>query len=53
MSVIANFISLKFIRKTKISLQKKDNVYVVTDIDKKFLEYNKEQINQKTEETRL
>ena len=43
----------KFARKIKILLQKKDNVYVVIDIDEKFLEYNKEQINQEMKEIRL
>ena len=37
----------------KISLQKKDDVYAVTDIDEKSLEYNKEQIDQEIEEIRL
>ena len=37
----------------KISLQKKSNVYAVTDIDEKSLEYNKEKIDHKIEETRL
>ena len=37
----------------KISLQKKSNVYAVIDIDEKSLEYNKEKINCKTEETQL
>ena len=45
--------SSKFVKKTKILLQKKDNVYAVTDIDKKLLKYNKEQIDQEIEETRL
>ena len=43
----------EFVRKMKILLQKKDNVYAVTDIDKKSLEYNKEQINQEIKEIRL
>ena len=37
--------SFTFARKTKISLQKKNNVYTVIDIDKKSLKYNKEQID--------
>ena len=45
MSVITNFILSEFIRKIKILLQKKDDVYAITDIDKKSLKYNKEQIN--------
>ena len=48
-----NFILSEFIRKIKISLQKKDNVYAVTDIDEKLLEYNKEQIDQEMKEIRL
>ena len=52
-SVIANFISLEFIKKVSISLQKKSNVYQVTDIDEKSLEYNKEMINQEIKEIRL
>ena len=31
----------------------KSNIYTVTDIDEKSLEYNKETINQETEEIRL
>ena len=37
----------------KILLQKKSDVYAVTDIDEKSLEYNKETINWETEEIRL
>ena len=37
---------LEFIRKVNISLKEKSNVYIVTVIDKKSLEYNKEKINQ-------
>ena len=44
---------LEFMRKVNILLEKKSNVYVVTVIDKKFLEYNKEKIDQQIEETRL
>ena len=43
----------EFTKKIKISLQKKSNVYTVTDIDEKPLRYNKEKINQETEEIRL
>ena len=51
--VTANFVLLKFIKKVKISLQKKSNVYAVTDIDEKSFKYNKETVNQETEEIRL
>ena len=44
---------LEFIRKANISLKKKNNVYAVTVIDKELLEYNKEKIDQQTEEIRL
>ena len=53
MNVTANFLSLEFMKKAKISLQKKSDIYTVTDIDKKSLEYNKEIINQKMKEIRL
>ena len=53
MSVTANFLSPEFIKKVKILLQKKSNIYAVTDIDEKSLEYNKEMINQKMKETQL
>ena len=43
--IIVNFISSSFVRKVNISLQIKSNVYTVTDIDKKSLEYNKEMID--------
>ena len=48
-----NFLLPEFTKKTKILLQKKSNVYAVTDIDEKPLEYNEEKIDHKTEETRL
>ena len=48
--VMMNFLSPEFMKKMKISLQKKSNVYAVTDIDEKSLEYNKEMIDQETEE---
>ena len=48
-----NFLSPEFMKKMKISLQKKSNVYAVTDIDEKSLEYNKETVDQETEETQL
>ena len=53
MSVTANFLSSEFVKKAKISLQKKSDVYAVTDIDEKSLEYNKETVDQETEEIRL
>ena len=53
MNVTANFLSLEFTKKVKISLQKKSDVYAVTDIDEKSLEYNKETVDQETEETQL
>ena len=53
MSVTANFLSSEFIKKVKILLQKKSNVYAVTDIDKKSFEYNKEIVNQEMKEIRL
>ena len=45
--------SSSFAKKANILLQKKSNVYAVTDIDKKLLRYNEEKIDHKTEETRL
>ena len=53
MSVIINFISSSFVRKVNILFQRKSNIYTVTDIDEKFLEYNKETVNQEIEEIRL
>ena len=53
MSVTVNFLLLEFMKKAKISLQKKSDVYAVTDIDKKSLEYNKEMIDQEMKETQL
>ena len=50
MSIMMNFLSLEFIRKVRILLQKKSDVYTVTDIDEKFLEYNKDMINCEIEE---
>ena len=43
----------KFTRKIKILLQKKDNIYIVTDIDKKSFKYNKEKIDQEIKEIKL
>ena len=51
MSVIVNFLLSEFIRKVKILLQEKSDVYIVTDIDEKSFKYNKEVINYETEET--
>ena len=48
-----NFLSLEFAKKVKILLQKKSDVYVVIDIDKKLLDYNKEMIDQEIKEIRL
>ena len=53
MSVIINFLSPEFAKKVKILLQKKSNIYAVTDIDEKSLRYNKETVDQETEEIRL
>ena len=50
MSVIINFLLSEFVKKVKILLQKKSNVYAVTDIDEKSLEYNEETVDQKTKE---
>ena len=40
-----NFMLLEFIKKINILFKKKSNVYAVTVIDKKSLEYNKEKID--------
>ena len=53
MSVMINFLLSEFAKKVKILLQKKSDVYTVTDIDEKLLEYNKEIIDQEIEETQL
>ena len=53
MNVTINFLSPEFAKKAKILLQKKSDVYAVTDIDKKSLEYNKETVDQEMKETRL
>ena len=45
-----NFLSSEFVRKVKILLQEKSDIYIVTDIDEKLLEYNKEVINCEIEE---
>ena len=50
---MTNFLSPEFAKKAKISLQKKSDAYAVTDIDEKLLEYNKETVDQETEETQL
>ena len=44
---------LEFTRKMNILLRKKNEIYIVTVIDKKLLEYNKEKIDQQIEEIRL
>ena len=51
--VIVNFILSSFVRKVNILLQTKSNIYAVTDIDEKFLKYNKEMIDQEIEGIRL
>ena len=51
--VIMNFLLSEFAKKVKISLQKKSDVYAVTDIDEKLLEYNKETVDQEMKEIRL
>ena len=53
MNITASFLSPEFAKKVKILLQRKSDIYAVTDIDEKFLEYNKEMIDQETEEIRL
>ena len=53
MSVIVNFLLLEFVEKVKISLQRKSNIYIVINIDKKSLEYKKEIINCKIKEIQL
>ena len=50
-NVTANFLLLEFIRKVRISLQEKSDIYIVTDIDKKLLKYNKDMINHEIKET--
>ena len=42
-----------FAKKVNILLQRKSNVYAVIDIDEKLLKYNKERVDQETEEIRL
>ena len=48
-----NFILSEFIKKVNISLRKKSDIYIVTVIDRKSLEYNKEKVNQQIEEIRI
>ena len=48
-----NFLSSEFTKKAKILLQRKNNIYAVTDIDKKSFEYNKETVDQEIEEIKL
>ena len=50
---IRNFMSSMFVKKVKISLQKKSDVYKVTVIDDKLLLYNNKMIDHKIEEIRL
>ena len=40
-----NFMLSNFAKKANILLQDKSNVYTVTNIDEKLLEYNKEKID--------
>ena len=47
---MTNFLSSEFVRKVRILLQEKSDVYIVTDIDEKSLKYNKDVINYKIEE---
>ena len=53
MSIIINFMLSEFVKRAKILLQIKSNTCTVIDINKKFLEYNKEKIDYKTEDIRL
>ena len=48
-----DFISPAFIKKVKISLQKKSDVYKVTAVDNELLSYNKRIIDHETEEIKL
>ena len=48
-----DFMSSTFIKKVKLPLQKKSDVYEVTAVDDKLLFYNKEMIDHETEEIRL
>ena len=47
---MTNFLLLEFVRKVRILLQKKSDVYTITDIDEKSFKYNKDMINCKIEE---
>ena len=49
-NIITNFLLSEFVKKVRISLQEKSNIYIVTDIDKKSFEYNKEVINYEMKE---
>ena len=53
MSIMTNFLLSEFVKKVKILLQKKSDIYAVTDIDEKLLKYNNRIINYKIEEIRL
>ena len=48
-----DFMSLIFVKKTKIQLQQKKSrdIYKVTSVDNTALSYNKEVVNYKTEDT--
>ena len=50
---MTNFMLSSFVKKANILLQRKSDVYVVTDIDEKSLKYNKERVDQEIEEIRL
>ena len=47
------FILLIFVKKVKIPLQRKSDVYKVTAVDNELLFYNNRIIDHKTEEIRL
>ena len=46
-----NFLLSEFVKKVRILLQEKSDVYAVIDIDEKSFEYNKDVINCKMKET--
>ena len=48
-----DFMSFIFIKKAKISLQKKSNIYKVTAVDNKILFYNNRIIDHEMKEIRL
>ena len=51
--VIRDFMSPAFVKRARISLQKKSDIYKVTSVNNKLLSYNNKMINHKTEEIRL